>query len=52
MSEILDMLDKMLSHIRTEVAASVNSNDKKKAITILRKLNKILPKEHQNELLS
>lgn len=52
MSEIIEMLDKMLGHIRLEVATAVNSNDKKKAIKILRQINKMLPKENQNELLS
>ena len=52
MSEILDMLDKMISHLRTEAATAINSNDKKKAIKILRQINKILPNEFQNELLS
>ena len=51
MSKILEMLDVMIDQIKTEAKTAVETNDKKKALKILRQINKILPKQFQNELL-
>ena len=51
MSNILEILNTMLEQVRTEANKALQSNDKKKALKILRQVNKILPKQFQNELL-
>ena len=51
MSKILEILDTMIEQLKTEAKAAIETNDKKKALKILRQLNKIVPKQFQNELL-
>ena len=51
MSNILEILNTMLEQIKTEAKTAIETNDKKKALKILRQINKILPKQFQNELL-
>ena len=51
MSKILEILDSMIGQLRTEAITALDTNDKKKAIKILKGINKLLPKHLQNELL-
>ena len=51
MTKIIEMLTMMLEQVKAEAITAIEKNDKKKALKILRQINKILPKEYQNELL-
>ena len=51
MSKILEILDTMIEQLKTEAKTAVETNDRTKALKILRQVNKILPKQFQNELL-